>query len=1110
MTLLTRLALKRPLTSYVLMAIVVLAGLATYLSLPRESFPEIKIPLILVSSFYAGTSPEDMESQVTRKIEVELKGLSGLKEIRSTSQDSSSVIEVEFNPDVDLDTALQKVRESVDRAKPEMPNDLDDPAITDLDFSRIPILIVNLAGDFGMDRLKEIADDLKDELETIPGVNLVQLTGGRDREVQVFADPRRLTAYKLGLPDLVDAIAREHLTIPGGDLDIGRLNFLVRVPAEVDDPLDIGEFVVELRGSRAIKVRDVATVVFGFEEETTRARMNRRRVISLAIEKRTGANIIEVAQQVKQEVAHFEKELPATAEIAIVGDQSKDIENMVRELENNVLSGLLLVLIVLFLTMGWRPAVIVAAAIPFSMLISFIVIDLFGYTLNMVILFSMVLVLGMLVDNAVVTVENIYRHRELGDDPLLSARAGTGEVTIPIVASTATTLCAFGPMLFWPGIVGEFMKYLPVTLIIGLVASLFVALVFNPAIALVLLRHPPKKRDRAAGERSRVIRLYRGALVWALDSGEKARWYLLRNWVFAFFIGLLLLASLVFLLASSMAGTPLPVWIQLLVLPGATLLLLALAKGLGWVTDHRVWIVCVSNVILMVTLLAYTHLGTGMEFFPDQDPRSIWVDMEFPSGTNLDAQDELVRIIEEKTAGVPDLDTMVANVGSAGGGFEEGGGGTSSNKSRVTLNLEEFRKRSQNSSLTMRRVKDLVSHLTGAQVTVGKPQEGPPTGKPVSIRLISDDYAALGVFADRLKNELAATEGLYNVDHDFDSGYPEIHLLIDREQAARARTNTRDVAMTVRTALAGTEVAKFRTGEDEYEIVVRLPPGDRKSSDYLEELTILDDDGNPIPLASIARIESTAGPAAIRRADLKRVITIQADVDHAAGFRDDVMRKTAVRKIDELGLPPGVRWEFAGSNQDEEEAKEFLTRAFFIALLLIGLILVTEFDSLITPLTILISVVLSLIGVFWGLIITQKPFGIVMTGIGVISLAGIVVNNAIVLLDFVLQERRKGASRKDAILAAGSTRLRPVLLTAITTILGLIPLTVGINIDFFSGDILFGGESSQWWGPMGVAVIFGLTFATVLTLIVVPVTYDILDSISERFTARRRTPHADA
>lgn len=1088
MSLLTRLALLRPLTVYVLMVLLVLLGGRTYLSMPRESFPEVRVPLIFVSTIYPGASPTDVESQVTREIENELQGVSGLKELRSTSLDGYSVVEAEFNPDVDLDTALQKVREGVDRAESELPDDAEEPILTDVDFSRIPIMVVALAGGFGMERLTSLADDLADRLEAIPGVNLVTVVGGRDRQVQVLADPRRLTAFGLDLQDLVETVRREHLDLPGGELDIGRQAYLVRVAGEARDPAEILDFVVSDVDGRAVRVRDVATVLYGFEDARTLSRLNRRAAVSLTVEKRTGANILEVARMVREEVDSTREALPPTAELEIVVDQSIDIRDMNDDLENNILSGLILVLIVLFVALGIRPALIVSTAIPLSMLITFLVLAAMGYTLNMIVLFSLVLLLGMLVDNAIVTVENIYRHRELGDDPMTAASRGAGEVALPIAASTATTLCAFAPLLFWPGIIGDFMRYLPMTLIVGLSASLLVALVFNPTLSLVLFRPPPRARKDV--RRGRLNRMYVALLDACLErpaAPDKRAW---RDWILPAVPTAGLVAAIV---VRSDAGTASAAGIAVVAL---ALLAVALRTG----RDRRATVLYGAAAVLLATFGVYGVAGHGTEFFPEVDPREVWVDLEFPSGTTLEAQDAAMRELEEALAGTTDLVDQIANVGSTGLSQDpSAAGGTASNESRLSLQLARFHVREQSSRITMDRIRETVGQRSDARVTIDRPEEGVPTGKPVTVQLLGDDYDALGRSALALRERMDAIPGLLNVADDYDVGLPEYRARVDRAAAARANTDTRAVATVLRTALAGTEVAKYRDGEDDWDIVVRLPEGQRRSVDALEELTLLDEDGRSIPLRSLVTLEPTAGPAAIRRVDQRRAVTVEADVDYGRGFTDADRRAAVAAELDGGGiLAPGIDHEFAGSNEEEIESTRFLTEAFFVAVLLIALILVTEFDSLITPVTILAAVVLSLIGVLWGLMITGTPFGIIMTGIGVISLAGIVVNNAIVLCDFIQQERRRGTPKRAAILQAGSIRLRPVLLTAITTVLGLIPLTTGVNLDFSTMTLVVGSESTQWWGPMGVAVIFGLGVSTVLTLLVVPVAYDVLDSLARR------------
>jgi len=1114
MTSITDIAIRRRLTVYVLMVIFVVAGAGSYVSLPRESFPEVKIPLILVYTIYGGVTPEDIETLITRPIETEIKAISGIKEIRSTSSEGISVIEVEFNPEVDLDTAIQKAREKVDLAKPDLPVEAEDPRIQDVDVTQFPILIVSLAGDIGLVQLKEIADDLQDDLEAIPGVNRVQVIGGREREVHIYADPRRLSSYELSLLDLVTAVSQENLTIPGGEIDVGRTKYLVRLPAEVVRPSEIEDFVVEVREGDPIYVRDVARVEYGFEDETTRSRLNRRASVTLTVEKRTGANIVEVADAVKEELARAEATLPAGTEVTVVGDMSHDIRMMVSELENNIISGLILVVLALMTFLSLRNSFFVAVAIPLSMLLAFSVIQAIGYTLNMMVLFSLILVLGMLVDNAIVIVENIYRHRESGQDGITAASEGTREVAVPVIASTITTLCAFGPMLLWPGIVGEFMSYLPVTLIIGLTASLVVALIFNPTLCAYFMKPPsaPAGEDGPKKQEGRFLRRYRRVLGWALESGEDhgtTSWFY-RNWL-AVLISVLCLGAGVVLLLGSFVVTTLAAGLfpiaGLLFAVGALAFFLQGLAWAGWtlarrrpsyITDHRAGVIWSMGAILVLTFVAYGFLGQGVEFFPEIQPRQIIVDVEAPSGTTIETSDAIVRRIEELTRDTKDLRYTIANVGSTGVSLDNFGGGDSvSNLSRVTLDLPDRQDRKWKNSLeTMEETREALAHLGGAEIKVDKPQEGPPTGKPVTIRILGDDFAVLERLTREVKDRIRSVPGLVNLDDDLDRGKPELRVKVNRVEAALAGLSTRDIANTVQTAVMGTDASKFRIGEDEYDIVVRLAPEARTSLDDLSELTVPDEDGIPIPLRTVTALEPGVGPAAIRRVDLRRVVTVEADVVRAAGRTEDSVRQEAGDRLAGMTWPAGYRWEFAGSNQDELESRAFLEKAFVIAVLLITLVLVTQFDSLVLPITIMVSVVLSLIGVFWGLIITHTPFGIIMTGIGVISLAGVVVNNAIVLCDFIRQLEKQGYEKTRAVMEAGVIRLRPVLLTAVTTVLGLIPLTVGINIDFFEWTISIGGESSQWWSAMGVAVIFGLTVATVLTLVIVPVTYHSLDELT--------------
>ncbi|HXV64982.1 MAG TPA: efflux RND transporter permease subunit [Vicinamibacteria bacterium] len=1116
---LTDYSIHHRLTVYVLTVLIAVAGVTSYVSLPRESFPEVQIPLIFVYTVYPGVSPADIETLITRPIETEIKAISGIKEIRSTSAEGISTIQVEFNPEVDIDTAIQKVREKVDLAKPDLPPEAEDPRIQDVDVSQIPILIVGLSGQVGLVRLTDIAKDLKDDLEAIPGVNRVQIIGGKNREVHVYVDPRRLDFYELSLSDVVVSVARENLNVPGGEVEVGGLKYLVRLPAEVEDPQEIEDFVLEVRDGQPIYVRDLARVEYGFEEESTLSRVDQDASVTLTVEKRTGVNLIAVADEVKAELQRLEGTFPAGTVVTILGDQSKQIRLMVEELENNIISGLILVVAVLMAFLGFRNSAFVAVAIPLSMLISFVVVQALGYTLNMIVLFSLILVLGMLVDNAIVIVENIYRHREEGEDGVGAASRGTREVAMPVIASTITTLCAFAPMLIWPGIVGDFMSYLPITLMIGLTASLVVAFVFNPTLCAYFMPDPKRQVSTKTRREGTFMARYHRLLTWLLEpaSDEGSRSWFLRNWALPLaFVSFALLGTFLALGAMlvetqsptifAVVGALMGLGAGFFLLQGIIWLLWSLARRAArslppYVTDRRSGTIWVMGALLAFTFVAYAFLGQGVEFFPEIEPRQILVDVEAPSGATLETSNAIVREIESRTMDTKDAVHLVANVGSKGisieGGDALGGGsGGVSNTSRITLDLLDREFRQQSSFVTLNEVREAVSNLAGAEIKVDKPAEGPQVGKAVTIRVIGDDFRVLARLAQDIKERIRGVPGLVNLDDDLDRGKPELRVHVDRIEAMLAGVSTEDIATTVQTAVRGTDASKYRIGEDEYDIVVRLAPEARRSLDDVSNLTVPDEDGVPIPMRSVVRLEPGVGPAAIQRVDLKRVVTVDGDVVRAQGRTEDSVRQEVAERLQEIEFPSGYRWTFAGSNQEEAESQAFLQRAFVIAVLLIVLVLVTQFDSLVLPFTIMVSVVLSLIGVLWGLIVTATPFGIIMTGIGVISLAGIVVNNAIVLCDFIQQLRAGGVEKTEAVIRAGMIRLRPVLLTAVTTILGLVPLTMGINLDFFKRTLTIGGETSQWWGPMGVAVIFGLTVATVLTLVVVPVTYHSLDSLS--------------
>lgn len=1019
-------ALKNRPAVFTLILMSILFGVRSYTSLPREASPDITIPYVIVNTYFFGTSPEDMENLVTKEIEKKLGEIDNIKEMRSLSGEGVSAITLEFDPEEDIDDVMAKVREKVDLAKPELPTDAEDPLILELNFSAFPILLVNLSGEYGLVQLKDVSEDLKDEIEKIGGILDVGISGGLEREVQVNVDPDKLRHYRVSLEDVRLAILNENLNLPGGNIDVGDYSYLLRVPGEIADPDEINSFVVKADQHFPVYVRDVAEVHYGFKDAASTARMEGVSCITLSISKRSGENLIKIVEDVRATIEAMLPDLPPTTRITFTSDQSKDIRMMVDELENGIINGLILVVLVLVFFLGFRTSMFVAVAIPLSMLISFIVLDMMGYTLNMIVLFSLILALGMLVDNAIVIVENIYRYMEEGHPPAVAAHRGVSEVAWAVTASTATTLCAFFPMVFWPGIMGEFMSYLPITLIITLSSSLFVGLVINPVIAGSLM-HVKKKhlrQDRMA--ESRFMEYYRASLNWCLD--------------------------------------------------------------------RRILIMVLAHVSLFGVIALYGVFGTGVEFFPSIDPKKVFVDYELPSGSRLGATDAYLKVTEDSLGKYSNILTYVGNAGVGTGDFDMmGPGGGPANKGRISIDMVDREYRDRPTPETIQDIRKDVADVTGAEVVVQKMEEGPPTGKPVNIEISGNDFRVLGEIADKIMARIKSVDGLVNLQTDFDRGKPEIQVLVDRERAAFLGVSTGQIGSVVRASFNGVETGSFRDGDEDVDITVRLGKEHRLRVEDIEDLNLLIDGGDLVPLSSVATVELTTGLGGISRKEQKRVVTVSSDVE--GRLANDALLEVK-QQLEGFDLPGGYSMSFTGESKDQEEAEAFLSRAFIIAVFSIGLVLVLQFHSLTTPLIIIFSVLLSLVGVFSGLLITRMPFGIIMTGVGVISLAGVVVNNAIVLLDYTIKLRERGMAKREAIVQAGVTRLRPVLLTATTTVLGLVPMATGVSFDFKHFTWVVGSDSSQWWSSMAVAVIFGLIFATGLTLIVVPVMYSLVTTMN--------------
>jgi multidrug efflux pump subunit AcrB len=759
---------------------------------------------------------------------------------------------------------------------------------------------------------------VQDEVEAIPGVLRATLVGGVEREVQVAVDPERLRLYGASLDDVLDAIRDENVSIPGGELTLKGQTLALRVPGEVEDPLAVEQFVVKVVGQRPVQVRDVATVSYGFKERSSYSRIDGRESVSLSVQKRSGSNIIELTDRLKTAVDGLRGTWPPGVEATFLADQSKDIRIMVADLENNVLTGVVLVVIVLFFTMGLRNALFVGAAIPLSMLLTFVVVQLAGMTLNMMVLFSLVLAVGMLVDNSIVVVDNIYRHMQEGKSAFEAAQIGTREVGGAVLNSTLTTIGAFVPLFFWPGIIGDFMSILPIAVCIALAASLVIAFTANPTLAAAYMK-PHSERTVSVDDDARVQE----------EAGIGGR------------------------------------------------ILVFYRDSLTWSLDHRGAILGGTVGLFVVVVLIFAGFNHGTELFPETDPRQIWASVETPPGTRLE-QTDAMRELERRLGDLPDIRVRSAASGAGATGDEFSGGrseGGDPTRGRVTLDLLDMEDRSQGSLVTLEEARRRVRGIPGATINVERPVEGPPVGDPLSIEVAGDDFGRLGEIAERIQREIADIPGLATLDNDFDLARPEVIVRVDRDQAARLGLSTALIARTLRTAVNGTEASQFREGEDEWDITVRFAPGARSSLADLQRLVVVNEDGEQIPLETVARVETGAALQSIQHKDRRRVVTIAGKV--TTPERAQPVRAEAEKRIQAIPglLPPGYSVRFAGQSQDEEESTAFLSKAFLYALILVLLLIVGQFNSYAVPFIIMMSVVMSLIGVLLGLVVTGTPFG---------------------------------------------------------------------------------------------------------------------------------------
>lgn len=1075
-------AVRNRVSVMVLAVIIIIFGIYCYNKIPREDEPDVTIPYVFVSTPYEGVSSVDIETGVTIPIEKKLKGLDRVKSVKSVSAEGISRIVIEFIPGTDIDAVLQKVRDKVDEAKRDLPTDLeDDPAVFEVNLSELPIIVYSLSGASGIAVLKKIADDLKDDIEAIPGVLEAIVAGGREREIIIEVDPDKMAYYRIPITSFQRVVASENINTSGGAITLGDGRYQLRVPGEFTHPDEIFGLVVDNFEGKPVYLKDLARVVDGFKDEESRSRLDGREAVNISVKKRTGENIIEIVDAVDRLLDNQRSYWPADTEVVKLMNKAEDIALMVADLENNIMTGLVLVVAVILFFLGGRNATLVGLAIPFSMFLSFMVIYALGITFNIVVLFSLVLALGMLVDNAIVIVENIYRYMAQGVPRVEAAMRATSEVAYPVIASTMTTLAAFFPMIFWPGIMGEFMSYLPITLIITLSSSLFVAMVINPALAAFFMK--VKKTDGAG----------RGSISADEIQASGERPIAIEGW-----------------------------------------LLVTYRKILIYGLRHRM-MVAAASFLLLIILMQIWQIVIGLEkpveFFPTIDPGSAYVNVDPPEGADLDYIDRVIRNIELAVTGACPADdinagtclanayetayrpqthvmrsgetvmgpTDIDNIAHIYATAKKKAGSTLFSQysdNRLGIEFIDFEDRKTPTAHDVERIRERIKDIPGAQITVADQQGGPPTGAPINIEISGDDFGVLGTLGRQVQEIISKIPHVKDVRDDYMDALPSVQVDIDRQKTALFGLTTSAIGSALKTAYNGLNVSTYREAGDDYDITVRFTEDHRRVIDVLRKIMIPTPTGQLLPLTTIADIRYAGTIGDINRINHQRVVTVRADVDESR-IPGAVAKMQAEAILKDFTLPPGYDITFTGQHEHEQQSKEFLSQALVIAIFLIFLVLVTQFNSISQPIIIMVSVILSLGGVYLGLAIMRFPFGIIMTGVGVISLAGVVVNNAIVLIDYTNKLRERGMVLQDAIISAGATRLRPVMLTAITTTLGLIPMVTGISIDFRNLKIALVSETSQYWQSLSVVVIFGLMLATILTLLVVPTLYSLFAEVPE-------------
>lgn len=1099
-------AIDNKITVYILTIIISIVGVMSYIGLPKESFPDITVPTIFVNTVNAGNSPTNIENTITKPIEKKLKSVSGIKKVTSTSLQDVSVVVIEFNTDVNPDKAKQKVKDAVDEARTDLPQTLTrEPMIKEIAFSEIPIMYINIAGAYDLKKLKQYAEDLQDRIEGLREINEAKMVGDLEREIQINLDMYKMQASQLTLGDIQRALGSENLSITLGSVPMDGMKRTLSIKNEFKEVEELKNIVITSQSGAKAYLKDFAEVIDSFKEQESFSSSKGKNVITLNVIKRPGENLIEASEKIREIIKDMkEKEFPNGLEISITGDQSDKTEVTLHDLINTIIIGFILVTFILMFFMGVTNALFVALSVPLSMFIAFMIMPGIGFTMNMIVLFAFLLALGIVVDDAIVVIENTHRLFENGKrDIKTAAKMAAGEVFLPVLSGTLTTLAPFIPLAFWKGIIGKFMFFMPITLIISLLASLFVAYIINPVFAVDFMK-PHHEEEKEFGKISkkgwRLIIVYAVVAIIAHINNHPA----IGNLVI--FLGLFMVTHrlILYKVINAWQNKTWPAFQR------------AYTKFLHWnlAKPYRPVVIVLASFVLAIMLFAARQ--PKVVFFPQGDPNNVFVYVKLPVGTDPVYTNQIMRKVEAKVDSVigkdnPVVESIITNVTIGVTDPQDQDQNAYPNRGKIAINFVRFGLRNGESTAKyLNALQNMKWNIPGADISANQEQAGPPTSKPINIEIRGDKLEDLISTANHLKRFLddQKIEGVMELKKDIEDNKPEIVFDIDRERANREGIMTGQIAMEIRGAVFGAEATKFRDADDEYPVQLRYKYDQRIDIETIKNLKITFRDMNmggmlrSIPLSSVCDIRYVQTYGGIKRKNFKRVITLASDVKQGYNANEVVAK---VQRAAAMYNPTGnVEVAFTGEQEEQKETGSFLLGALGISFGLMLLILVMQFNAFGKPVIIMTEIFFSIIGVILGTAIFKMDMSIVMTGVGIIALGGIAVRNGILLVEFAEMERARGVSLWEATVEAGRTRMTPVILTATAAILGLIPLAVGLNIDFeglftnFSPNIYFGGDNVTFWGPLSWTMIFGLAFATVITLVVVPAMYLMAERLKRK------------